>query len=30
MNTQNTFKLSPGRRWITLHSKSDRLYASDN
>jgi len=29
-NTQNTFKLSPGRSWNTLHSQSDRLYASDN
>jgi len=30
MNTQNTFKLSLGRCWITLHSQSDRLYASDS
>jgi len=22
----NTFKLSPGRCWVTLHSQSDRLY----
>jgi len=26
-NTQNTFKLSPGRSWITLHSQIDWLYA---
>jgi len=29
-HAQNTFKLSPGRCWITLHSQSDRLYASDS
>jgi len=28
--TYKTFKLSPGCSWITLHSQSDRLYASDN
>jgi len=28
--THKTFKLSPGRCWITLHSKSDRLHASEN
>jgi len=28
--TQNTFKLSPGRSWTNIHSQSDRLYASDN
>ena len=24
--THKTFRLSPGRSWITLHSQSDRLY----
>jgi len=28
-NTQNTFKISPGHSYITLHCQNDQMYALD-